>query len=245
MSRRSAFWIMVLFLGLTGIPMVYCILTWSPAEPLRFRITRDLGPGSTSQITAFARPLRELEVEVENTRGVTIQFHGATVWMPDNSVREAPFFGQLDLASEVPRSSTRMSTTASTSAGTSTGSGGGGDGGRSGIGSGKSVASSLISGARSSGSSIARAPLTVSIPSHRTRSFRIHVLEGSSPSTHTGELRVQYLWTSQPRHLTGRSLTWLRRHLPAIFRQHVPRIIPDENTTTIQLTSGRAGQTSG
>ncbi|QIF01976.1 hypothetical protein [Roseimicrobium sp. ORNL1] len=224
MSRRSAIWIMVLFLGLTGIPMVYCILTWSPAEPLRFRITRDLGTGtsSTSQLAAFARPLRELEVEVENTRGVTIQFHGATVWVPDSSGSEAPFFGQLDLSSEIPRVSARVST------GTGTGSGSGGT----------TAASRIMSGARSSGSSIVRTPLTVSIPSHRTRSFRIHVLEGSGPSSHAGELRVQYLWTSQPRHLTGRSLTWLRLHLPAIFRSHVPRIIPDESTTTIQLTSG-------
>lgn len=209
MSRRAAFWIMVLFLGLTGIPMVYCILTWSPPEPLRFRITRDLGASSTSPLAAPARPLRELEVEVENTRNVTIQFHGATVWVPDSSVREAPFFGQLDLSSEIIRSTSR----ASTSAGTST------------------------------GSSTARAPLTVSIPSHRTRSFRVLVLEGSSPSFRTGELRVQYLWTSQPRHLTGRSLTWLRLHLPAFFRSHVPRIIPDENTTTIQPAS--APETSG
>lgn len=217
MSRRGIFWLMVLFLGFTGIPLVYCILTWSPAEPLRFRITRDLGTGSTGQLVASARPLRELEVEVENIRSVTIQLHGATVWVPDSSVREAPFFGQLDLSSE----------TSGAHAPVSLGRGG------------SATAAGLMRGARGSGSSIARSPFTVSIPPHRARSFRVHVLEGGSTfsSTHDGELRVRYLCTSQPRHVTSRALTWLRLHLPAIFQPHIPRIIPDENSTTIQLTS--------
>ncbi|RBP36959.1 hypothetical protein DES53_115100 [Roseimicrobium gellanilyticum] len=102
MSRHARFWFLALFLGLAVIPMVYLTFTWSPEEPLRFRLAPVPGQSHAD--------VKVYEVEVVNTRGVPIRLYDGILWMdfgnassrgisgaPVSSPAPAPFFAQLDI----------------------------------------------------------------------------------------------------------------------------------------------------
>ena len=66
MSRRTKLIILALFLVLLAIPTAYLALTWSPDNPLRFRLV--------SQKISVDDPFKHLsmQVEVQNTESVAI-----------------------------------------------------------------------------------------------------------------------------------------------------------------------------
>jgi hypothetical protein len=72
MSRRTKLTITTLFLVLLGIPVVYLAFTWSPVEPLRFRLlSLHPLPADTSR--------ELLEIEVTNTSAVPIHLFMAVL----------------------------------------------------------------------------------------------------------------------------------------------------------------------
>lgn len=63
MSRRTKYIIAALFLVLLTIPVVYLVLTWSPANPLRFRVEPSTYPDTAG----------DFQVVIENTSSVTVE----------------------------------------------------------------------------------------------------------------------------------------------------------------------------
>lgn len=75
MSRRAKIIFACLMLALLGVPLVYALLTWHPAEPLRFhaKTLREQHYRNPSNVD-----FQVYEIEVENTTGVPIHIiHGA------------------------------------------------------------------------------------------------------------------------------------------------------------------------
>lgn len=79
MSRRTKLIITALFLVLVSIPVVYVVLTWSPAEPLRFRVVGD----RTVETPRDGRTRRVLEIEIENTSMVPVQTMSGSLILRD------------------------------------------------------------------------------------------------------------------------------------------------------------------
>ena len=203
MSRRARLGFLALFLGLTAIPMVYLILTWSPPDPLRFRLTRMPGQAHV------AIPL--YEVEVVNSRGVPIRLRDGTLWLDYGSIWDSqpgailpdrtPFFAQFDIAAALHGGSSHPGSTARVV---------------------------TTTGYRIFPSHI------ITIPSHGMRRISIRVLEGPGLIPQDGQLRLRYIWISQPRHLTDQSISWLRTQVPALSR-HLPHFTPEDPTAIVEF----------
>jgi hypothetical protein len=205
MSRRTRLGFLALFLGLTAVPMVYLFLTWAPEEPLRFRLTRASGQAHA------AIPL--YEVEVVNTRGVPIRLRDGILWLDhggessETSSTGAPAPGRTPFFAQF------------------------------------DIAAALHGGSSHPGSTARVVTTTgyrifpshiITIPSHGTRRIPIRILEGPGLIPQDGQLRLRYIWISQPRHLTDQSISWLRTQVPALSR-HLPHLTPEDTTAIVEF----------
>ncbi|QIF01970.1 hypothetical protein [Roseimicrobium sp. ORNL1] len=91
MSRRVKLIITALFLVLLAIPTVYVILTWSPPNPLRFRLVGYEDPSRKGQF----RDSGKLNMIVENTSSVPVYVVWATMKRAGNPDSVADPFSQL------------------------------------------------------------------------------------------------------------------------------------------------------
>lgn len=206
MSHRARLWFLALFLGLAVIPMAYLMLTWNPPDPLRFRLTRMPGQAHT------AIPL--YEVEVVNTRGVPIRLHDGILWLDQGDASSKATSSGALVPDRTPFFA-QFDIDATLHGWSS------------------------LPGSTGRQVKIARGyrlypTRVITIPSHGTRRIRIRVLEGTGLLPQDGQLRLRYIWISQPRHLTDRAISWLRRHAPALS-PHLPHITPEDTSTTIEF----------
>jgi hypothetical protein len=97
MSRRTKLLIAALFLVLLSIPVGYILLTWSPANPLRFRL---IGPEpSAGQVV---NETTWYEIEVRNTSCVDIQMFDTNVISLDPTGKPLRSIGTLQTRTTSP-----------------------------------------------------------------------------------------------------------------------------------------------
>lgn len=100
MSRRAKLLITALFLVLPAILAAHLVLTWSPAEPLTFRIVRNTGE---RYLAGYGNHVRVYEVEVKNTSPATIHFTmGDVTWDKPALERSIDKTVQLPYAGSAP-----------------------------------------------------------------------------------------------------------------------------------------------
>lgn len=78
MSLRAKLWILGLFLLLLTGPAIYVVLSWSPENPLRFRVIERYKLGSHDDDKNAV-----VLMEIENVSDFPVLFFGAHVWQTD------------------------------------------------------------------------------------------------------------------------------------------------------------------
>jgi hypothetical protein len=91
MPRRAKIIFLGLFLILAGIPVTYALLSWSPKDPIRFKM---IVYRQNAKFSQYNKGQGMLEVLLENTSRYPIQIYNASMFRDgDRSSAKERFFG--------------------------------------------------------------------------------------------------------------------------------------------------------